>query len=344
MKTNQVKLWKKILISALALIGLGIVFVLFAVISDAVDNRKCRIEWYYQNHINDSLRADYHYPDKDYIRIYNTVRKRYVSPKMRWLSQGVSDGDSLTVYCDMNGKRGYINLNTGKITIEGRYSHAWNFSKGLAAVCRDNKIGFINPAGEEVIPCQYPTSTHAINRLGYAFHDGYCVVTNSKNECGLINQQGQLVVDTIYDCIWNPSDLGVRIFQDEGLYGLMSVSGEIIQPSYYAEIWCDDVNLLARKNGIMVQLDATGKVIQPFCSTYDYRPMYLPSDYDQEHPTGYFKYFVGEREGVIDSKGNMVIPAIYYQINQLNDHLFEAKTCNVDYYYETWITIDIKNK
>ena len=29
-------------------------------------------------------------------------------------------------------------------------------------------------------------------------------------------------------------------------------------------------------------------------------------------------------------------------INQLNDHLFEAKTCSVDYYYEAWITIDIR--
>ena len=342
MKTSQVKLWKKILISSLALIGLGVVFVLFAVISDAVDNRKCRIEWYYQDQINDSLRADYDYPDKDYVRIYNTKRKYYVSPKMRWFSQGVSEGDSLTVFCDMNGKRGYINLHTGKMVIEGRYSHAWNFSEGLAAVCRDNLIGFINATGEEVIPCQYPTSTHAINSLGYAFHDGYCTVTNSKNECGLINQQGQLVVDTIYDCIWNPSNLGVRIFQDEGLYGLMSVSGEIVLPVYYAEIWCDGINLLARKNGVMVQLDATGKVIQPFCSTYDYKPMYLPSDYDQEHPTGYFKYFVGDREGVIDSNGKMVIPAIYYEINQLNDHLFEAKTCDVDYYYEAWVTIDIK--
>ena len=342
MKTNQVKLWKKILISALALIGLGVLFLIGVIISIPIEKRQDRIRWYYQHTLNDSLRLDENYPNRDFVRIYNTHTKRYVSPKMRWVSRGVSEGDSLTVFCDMNGKRGYINLHTGKMVIEGRYSHAWNFSEGLAAVYRDNKIGFINPAGEEVIPCQYPTSTHAINRLGYAFHDGYCVVTNSKNECGLINQQGELVVDTIYDCIWNPSDLGVRIFQDEGLYGLMSISGEIVLPLYYAEIWCDGVNLFARKNGIMVQLDATGKVIQPFCSTYDYKPMYLPSDYEQEHPTGYFKYCINDKEGVVDSNGKVIIPAIYYRVKQLNDHLFEAKTCNVDYYSEAWITIDIR--
>jgi hypothetical protein len=43
---------------------------------------------------------------------------------------------------------------------------------------------------------------------------------------------------------------------------------------------------------------------------------------------------VQEREGIIDSNGKMIIPAIYYKINQLNDHLFEAQTCDIDYYYE----------
>ena len=223
MKTNQVKLWKKILISAWALFGLG-VFIFFAClasvrIEDRLDNKR----WYCQKEINDSLRLDKHYPDKEYVRIYNRNTRRYISPKMRWVSLGVSEGDSLTVYCDMNGKRGYVNLNTGNIVIEGRYNHAWNFSEGLAAVYRDNRIGFINTAGEEVIPCQFPTTQHAITRLGYAFHDGYCVVTNSKNECGLINRTGELVVDTIYDCIWGPSTCGVRIFQDEGKYAQLLI-------------------------------------------------------------------------------------------------------------------------
>ena len=342
MKTNQVKLWKKILISAWALVGLG-VFIFFACLASVrIEDRSENKRWYYQTTINDSLRLDKHYPDKEYVRIYNLNTRRYVSPKMRWVSRGVSEGDSLTVFCDMKGKRGFINLYTGEIVMKGRYNHAWNFSEGLAAVCRDNLIGFVNTAGEEVIPCQFPTTQYAITRLGYAFHDGYCVITNSKNECGLINPQGELVVDTIYDCIWNPSDLEVRIFQDEDKYGLMSPSGKILLPLYYTEIWCDGVNLLARKDGVMVELDASGKVINPFCSTDDYKPMYLPSDYEYEHPTGYFKYFVREREGIIDSNGKMVIPAIYYEINQLNDHLFEAKTCDVDYYYEAWVTIDIK--
>ena len=338
MKTNQVKLWKKILISSLALIGLGVLFIIGILIYVPIEKRQNRIRWYYQDAVNDSLRADYDYPDKDYVRIYNTKRKCYVSPKMRWFSQGVSEGDSLTVFCDMNGKRGYINLHTGKMVIDGRYDHAWNFSEGLAAVCRDKKIGFINTAGEEVIPCQFPTTQHAITRLGYAFHDGYCVITNSKNECGLINQTGELVVDTIYDCIWAPSSCGVRIFQDEGKYGIMDIDGTITLPLHYELIYCYGDHLFAAGNGVMKRIDKYGNVLTAFCSEYDFDPMYLPSDYDQEYPTGYFKYYVYGRKGVIDSYGKIVIPAIYNEVNQLENHLFEVQLG----YDGPWRVIDIK--
>jgi hypothetical protein len=66
--------------------------------------------------------------------------------------------------------------------------------------------------------------------------------------------------------------------------------------------------------------------------------MYLPSDYDQEYPTGYFKYYVYGRKGVIDSYGKIVIPAIYNEVNQLEDHLFEAQMG----YDGPWRVIEIK--
>ena len=339
MKSNQPKLWKKILISAWALFGLGVFIFCSCLVWVAVEKKVNRHNYFNGTIINDSLQLRQYYRSKqDYVLIYNKNLQRAISPKMRWVSLGVSEGDSLTVYCDMNGKRGFINLNTGKIMIEGRYNHAWNFSEGLAAVYRDNRIGFINTAGEEVIPCQFPTTQYAITRLGYAFHDGYCVVTNSKNECGLINQTGELVVDTIYDCIWGPSSCGVRIFQDEGKYGIMDIDGTITHPLYYELIYCYGEHLFAVDNGVMKRIDKYGNVLTDFCSEYDFQPMYLPSDYEQEHPTGYFEYYVYGRKGVIDSYGKIVIPAIYNEVNQLDDHLFEVQMG----YDGPWRVIDIK--
>jgi len=340
MKTNQVKLWKKILISAFALFGLGVFIFCVCLASVRIEDHSDNKRWYYQQEINDSLRLDKDYPDGEYVRIYNLNTRRYVSPKMRWVSLGVSEGDSLTVFCDMKGKRGFINLNSGEIVTEGRYDHAWNFSEGLAAVCLDMKIGFINTRGEEVIPCQYPTSAYALSRRGYMFYGGHCLVTSSKNECGLMNQQGELVVDTIYDCIWAPSDCGLRVIQDNGKYGAMNLAGKIVLPVQYDYISCDGSRLFITQNGIRSQIDTTGNVLKPFTSCYDFTPMYLVTDEMQEHSTGYFKYYAAGLEGVVDSLGNMVIPALYHQVNMLDDQLFE---CEYDWDLcgegGAWITI-----
>lgn len=343
MKTNQVKLWKKILISAFALFGLGVFIFCSCLVWVAVEKKVRSNNYFYGTTINDSLQLrEYYHSNRDYVLIYNKNTQQVVSQKMRWVSLGVSEGDSITVYCDINGKRGFINLNTGNIVIEGHYDRAWNFSDGLAAICQDNKIGFINMEGEEVIPCQYPTSEHAINRLGYAFHNGYATITNSQNECGLINKQGELLVDTIYDCIWSPSECGVRIFQDDSKYGVMDLQGNILVPLQYDNIWCEGERLFVTKNGVMAQMDKTGKVLKPFCSSYDFKPMYLATDEYNEHPTGYFKYYVGAYQGIIDSNGKMVIPAIYHQINQLDKDLFEVEF-DYDYYDEhgAWMIIQL---
>ena len=71
MKTNQVKLWKKILISAWTLVGLGVFIFFVCLASVRIEDRLDNKRWYYQTTINDSLRLDKDYPDKEYVRIYN---------------------------------------------------------------------------------------------------------------------------------------------------------------------------------------------------------------------------------------------------------------------------------
>jgi hypothetical protein len=66
--------------------------------------------------------------------------------------------------------------------------------------------------------------------------------------------------------------------------------------------------------------------------------MFLPSDYDNEYPTGYFKYYVYGCKGIINGEGQIVIPAIYNEINQLDEHLFEAQMG----YDGPWRVIEVK--
>lgn len=86
-----------------------------------------------------------HYFRDGKFRVYNYFLGEYTTPKLKWVS-GASGNDSLVVYA-LQGKRGYIDVNTGRIAInaeENEYRKAWVFSGGLAAVMKDGKIGFIN--------------------------------------------------------------------------------------------------------------------------------------------------------------------------------------------------------
>ena len=68
------------------------------------------------------------------VRIWNKATNQYTTKKLRWVSGDPCEGDSLTVFCDKDGKRGFLNVKTGEIVIPAQYSKAWNFSEGLAAV------------------------------------------------------------------------------------------------------------------------------------------------------------------------------------------------------------------
>ena len=88
---------------------------------------------------------------RDRCRVYNKKTKRYTTPRLRFVS-GRPERDSITVFCDMDGYRGFLNANTGEIVIPAQYGKAWQFSDGLAGVIYEkNKLGFINHDNELVI-------------------------------------------------------------------------------------------------------------------------------------------------------------------------------------------------
>ena len=102
-----------------------------------------------------SIDVEIRYFSNNRCATYDSVTGKRLSPKLLWIS-ACPQRDSLTVFCDKHGRRGFLNVNTGKVVIEGQYRHAWHFSEGLAAVVDDNgKVGFINYDNEMVIPAVY---------------------------------------------------------------------------------------------------------------------------------------------------------------------------------------------
>ena len=276
-------------------------------------------------------------------RVYNRQACEYTTGKINWVSEA-PERDSLAVYA-LPGKRGYININTGHIIIDAEandYRKAWVFSEGLAAVMKDGKIGFINANNEVVIPFQFDyTDKCRIYDFGYLFHNGYCIMTNNDGDLGLIDKSGNWVVEPSYDEIWAPEEWGYRVIVNDGKYGILDSTCNVV---YLVEY--DNINILSdgfilNKDGRKWQVDLSGNIIQPFIYDGTYYLNY-PVGYNENGDiqyafADYLKYEVAGRYGIMNRiTGEAITPAIYSDINMLSQEIFEvqdSKSCD-------WYLID----
>lgn len=274
-------------------------------------------------------------------RVYDNKADRYTTDRINWL---VESDDSLAVYAQ-SSKRGYINVRTGNIAIDAtanEYSRAWIFSEGIAAVEKDGLIGFINAHNEVVIPFQFEvTSKCRMSDLGYAFHNGLCVMTNTDGDLGLIDTAGRWVVEPIYDEIWTPSRSGYRIAIKDGLYGVLDSEGEIAIPIEYRYVHITSDGFVLTQDGSKWQEDFAGNVVIPFMFDSTIHLNY-PIDTDEYGDTryalsDYLKYKVQDRYGIMNRlTGEPITPALYTSIHMLSAHLFEVQ----EYYSNDRYLID----
>ncbi len=266
-------------------------------------------------------------------RVYDSRTGEYTMPKINWLKRGDEPGDSLAVYA-LPYRRGYININTGCITIDAEandYEKAWIFSEGLAAVMKGGKIGFINTKNEVVIPFQYDYSDDCcMYDFGYLFHDGYCAMTNAEGDLGLIDKTGKWVLEPAYDAIWALTESGYRIIMDDELYGVLDAAGSIVYPTEYQNIDIVSDGFVLTKAGRRWQVDFNGKTVHPFMfDEMDY--LSYPVEYDDSGDltwglSDYATYGLSNRYGIINRlTGRPLTLAIYSEIEMLSMSLFKVR-------------------
>lgn len=271
------------------------------------------------------------------IRLYDERADEYTTPKLDWISDAAK-GDSLIVY-SRRCKRGFINIKTGKIIInakENNYQKAWIFSEGVAAVMKDNKVGFINEKNEIVIPFTFDYSyTLEQHDNGYIFHNGYCAMTTANGKIGLINKKGEWVIEPIYDQIWAPQDQGYRIVIKDGKYGVLNHQLQLAYEAIYeyAGNHSKDGGFILMKDGRMWQEDYEGNVVQPFM--YEWSeilryPAEAEGAYDTRYELSeYSKYQISQKYGILNRHtGKPLTPAIYDNIEMISPTLFEVRPAN----------------
>ena len=235
--------------------------------------------------------------DDGNITIKNTQTGEITAEKIKFDWTSSSPNDSLGVFCS-DGKRGYYNSYTGKIVVPAQYRRAWIFSEGLAAVQKNGMIGFINRKGEVVIPFRYPYHGNPLSE--FVFDNGHCIVADTTGKCGVINREGEWVIQPKYDNI---------DAYDE--YVIVSSAGVRKQLTYEEKV----INSFVVDN-----IKALTYTEQERYENKDGEILYL----DVEVKTGMFSYSVGGRCGLMDANCRRLTDPLYAGIIAVDKNMYRA--------------------
>lgn len=350
MKINIRAIWRivwRLLLSLLVIVCVVIITII------SVKYREDNSEYYFDNRLSETLYAHFYY-NLNETRVFNCETNCYILNDLQWIVKAAAN-DSLTVFC-RDGKRGFLNVNTGEIVIPEQYQKAWVFSEGVAAVVMNGKIGFIDSNNQTVLPFEYDYAYRNGMPIDYLFRDGYCTMTNARGACGLINKAGNWVVEPKYDCIWTPHEGKYRIVKDGDKYGLLNENFEFIFPIEYEYIEYSNIKgVLLTKDGYKWRADYDGTVLDAFVydnSEYLYYPIgdwrytneayYGDEDGSNDHTynlSNYLTYRVYDKFGIIRrDNGKVIIPALYNQVNMLSPTLFEV----YDGMDNKWLLMDVQ--
>lgn len=338
-----------------SLLGLAVVAVVF--IGVAMGNA-----WYdnYNSYYNDTRLSDnvtvrYYYRQREY-KVYNRQLDRITLKDVDKVVKA-SEGDSLTVFF-REKLRGFLDVNTGYEVIPAQYKHAWVFSEGLAAVVNESgKIGFINKDNEVVLPFVYDYRTE--HPIDYLFQHGQCVMTDERGACGIIDKEGNWLMEPRYDCIWDLYFDKYRIVKEGEKYGMIDENLNFVFPIAYDCIEFTEAErsgVLLTRDNIKQQVALDGTIITLFvidgCNDLYYTQKIAPEimhNGDGEAYTlteadilsDYLQFRVGYKKGVMHREtGKVIIPAQYKYIEMVSPTLFEASLWDID----GSILIDIKGR
>ena len=329
------KIWKKILIVALCVLAVS-AFVFVGMLCYAYYEKYHQT--YYWESVNEQLSDNIvmehgHKGQESFVRLKDKMTGKYTTPKLQHIYLNEFDvEDSLVVFRTQDRLRGYLNTRTGKIVIDAQYERAWNFSEGVAAALKDGVVSFINEDGSLAFPNTFPIRyDDDYSEIAFQFHNGICVMRTMDNKWGLIDKQGEWIIEPLYSTIDAPYH-GFRRACDGLHYGLLTNDGTPALPFEYDDIRraSDGRGWILVKDGLAKEVDFQFQVLVPFMHDGLHYLSYIDSygGYEEESEPvqpRFYRFDIGSNSGVVDAKGKVIIPAIYYNVRMVNEHLFEVE-------------------
>lgn len=231
------------------------------------------------------------------INIVNPSTKKIIVEDVEWYHGGDDYKDSIVLFAK-NGKRGFCNIITNQVIVEPlKYTKAWQFSEGLAAVEKNGFIGFVNTSGKVVIGFRFPFRGNPLYE--FVFHNGHCVVADSNNKIGIINNKGQWIVKPLYDDIDLTKEYAI-VYKEGDFKKQVDYNGNILKDGII-----DDINDIY------------------YATSYTDAETGRPMKGEIRNPD-FYEYRVGNHSGLINSQGKFITRPIYTSITGISKTLFCA--------------------
>ena len=211
----------------------------------------------------------------------------------------------------INDKWGFVDK-SGCEVVSCKYDSVDTFRDGLAKVKINDKWGFVDKSGIEVIPCRYDDA--------HAFHDGLAYVKKN-NKWGYIDKSGCKVIPFKYEYdiykgfgvlgVYPDFHEGWALVNLNGKYGLIDKSGRKVIPCKYDEAFYFHDDLARVKiNDKWGLIDKSGREV-------------IPCRYDRvyDFENGLAQVKINDKWGFVDKSGREVIPCSYDWTDGFHDGL-----------------------
>lgn len=192
-------------------------------------------------------------------------------------------------------------------------NNVW-YEKNLLKVKKGDKYGLIDLSGKEVLSVEY-------NEISTLKGTENSILVQKDGKYGLVNSEGSSVIDTNYKEIKNVSDdykQGYIIIDENDKYGLISYNKEQLLSNEYEKItgiYGTKLYVIS-KNGKQQLINKEKEVVLE--KGFDDIKQILQSEEG-------IIYTSKNKYGVMDLKGETIIPSEYEEIKEAKDSIFIAK-------------------
>lgn len=268
--------------------------------------------------------------------IKNFHTGKVIEKHIEWIALPC-DEDSLIVF-SRGDKRGYLNRFSGNVAIPAKYTKAWVFSSGVAAVEDGDSIYFIDHSGK---PINEKKLKYNPKTSGYVYHGDYCAIAISGGKMGLIDKSGNWAVEPDFDWIvaedhnfWKARKGG----RETGLWYALNDHAEQI-----TESGCPNIDI-TEDLGVVVTLPNHLQVAYGFDGVKsdqflcrDIEKMYFDkNERDDEgnhltEETTLMRYRMSDGyEGLCTSEGTIITEPLYWEILPISKDTYLCKYKDAD--------------